>query len=271
MSVVEELAERLWVARQRAQPLAVDGNWLGVDHRTALEIADLLYRRCSVPPDPREVAAWKLGALDEPTQSRLGLPGPLFAPVLPDRLHTDVTALPVRLAELVDPKLEAEIGIRLDADGMRLAPCVEIADCRFAGWALPPGGAPADFGLQGSMVFGPVVEPVAEVHVEVRRDGLTVGAGGESLTLTAAHVNVFIERPASLIANKQAEGRSVRPGQDERVLIQDIIPILGWDKNGQIIPTIYSHIYDILVEKEMNFEEIVRDKQQLALLLGRNP
>ena len=177
MSVVEELAERLWVARQRAQPLAVDGNWLGVDHRKALEIADLLYRRCSVPPDPREVAAWKLGALDEPTQSRLGLPGPLFAPVLPDRLHTDVTAVPVRLAELVDPKLEAEIGIRLDADGLRLAPCVEIADCRFAGWALPPGGAPADFGLQGSMVFGPVVEPVTEVHVEVRRDGETVGAG----------------------------------------------------------------------------------------------
>ena len=195
MSVVEELAERLWVARQRAQPLAVDGNWLGVDHRKALEIADLLYRRCSVPPDPREVAAWKLGALDEPTQSRLGLPGPLFAPVLPDRLHTDVTALPVRMAELVDPKLEAEIGIRLDADGMRLAPCVEISDCRFAGWALPPGGAPADFGLQGSMVFGPVVEPVAEVHVEVRRDGQTVGAGGGTWAEAAARLSLL---PAAL-------------------------------------------------------------------------
>ena len=195
MSVVEELAERLWVARQRAQPLAVDGNWLGVDHRKALEIADLLYRRCAVPPDPREVAAWKLGALDEPTQSRLGLPGPLFAPVLPDRLHTDVTSLPVRLAELVDPKLEAEIGIRLDADGMRLAPCVEIADCRFAGWALPPGGAPADFGLQGSMVFGPVVEPDAEVQVEVRRDGETVGAGGGTWAEAAARLSLL---PAAL-------------------------------------------------------------------------
>jgi 2-keto-4-pentenoate hydratase len=78
---------------------------------------------------------------------------------------------------------------------MRLAPCVEIADCRFAGWALPPGGAPADFGLQGSMVFGPVVEPVAEVHVEVRRDGETVGAGEGTWAEAAARLSLL---PASL-------------------------------------------------------------------------
>ena len=124
-----------------------------------------------------------------------GCPGRWSRRCLPDRLHTDVTALPVRMAELVDPKLEAEIGIRLDADGMRLAPCVEIADCRFAGWALPPGGAPADFGLQGSMVFGPVVEPVAEVHVEVRHDGETVGAGGGTWAEAAARLSLL---PAAL-------------------------------------------------------------------------
>ena len=106
---------------------------------------------------------------------------------------------------LSDPKLEAEIGIRLDADGMRLAPCVEIADCRFAGWALPPGGAPADFGLQGSMVFGPVVEPVAEVHVEVRHDGETVGAGGGTWAEAAARLSLL---PAAL-----APGASWRPAR----------------------------------------------------------
>ena len=130
-----------------------------------------------MPPDPRDVAAWKLGALDELTRHRLGLPGPLVAPVLPGGLHTGVRELPVRLAELVDPKLEAEIGDRSTRGRPFLVPCVEIADCRFAGWAVPLGCALADFGLQGSMAFGSAVEPVDLVQVTVRHDGATVGQG----------------------------------------------------------------------------------------------
>jgi 2-keto-4-pentenoate hydratase len=192
MSRVDELAQRLWVAKERARPVAAEGDWLGVDHRTALEIADRLYRRCAVPSDPREVAAWKMGALDEPTQNRLGLPGPLTAPVLPDGLHTGVGALPVRLAELVDAKLEAEIGVLLEAEGARLVPCVEIADCRFAGWAVPPGCAAADFGLQGAMVFGaPVAAPVEDVQVTVRHDGATVAGGSGNWTAAAAGLSLL--------------------------------------------------------------------------------
>jgi len=191
MSRVDDLAERLWTARERAVPLAEDQDWLGVDHERALEIADQLYRRCAVPPDPRDVAAWKLGALDELTRHRLELPGPLVAPVLPGGLHTDVRQLPVRLAELVDPKLEAEIGVLLDDGRPRLVPCVEIADCRFAGWALPVGCAPADFGLQGSMVFGAAVEPVDLVQVTVRHEGVVVGQGSGAWTAATERVSLL--------------------------------------------------------------------------------
>jgi hypothetical protein len=45
------------------------------------------------------------------------------------------------------------------------------------------------------MVFGPVVEPVAEVHVEVRRDGETVGAGGGTWAEAAARLSLL---PAAL-------------------------------------------------------------------------
>jgi 2-keto-4-pentenoate hydratase len=155
MSPVDELAERLWAARERAEPLAEDPDWLGVDHARAVEVADQLYRRCAVPPDPRDVSAWKLGALDELTRHRLGLPGPLVAPVLPGGLHTGVRELPVRLAELVDPKLEAEIGVLLHAGRPFLVPCVEIADCRFAGWAVPLGCALADSGCRARWSSAP--------------------------------------------------------------------------------------------------------------------
>ena len=42
MSRVDELAERLWAARERAEPLAQDPDWLGVDHSRAVEVADQL-------------------------------------------------------------------------------------------------------------------------------------------------------------------------------------------------------------------------------------
>ena len=43
MSRVDDLAERLWAARERAEPLAEDPDWLGVDHARALEVADQLF------------------------------------------------------------------------------------------------------------------------------------------------------------------------------------------------------------------------------------
>jgi 2-keto-4-pentenoate hydratase len=76
--------------------------------------------------------------------------------VLPDGLHTDAGELTLELARFCQPKLEAEVGLVLDGSAEpQVTACVEIADCRFAGWRPPPGVAVADFGLQGAMVFGP--------------------------------------------------------------------------------------------------------------------
>ena len=50
MSPVDELAERLWAARERAEPLAEDPDWLGVDHARAVEVADQLYRPAPCRP-----------------------------------------------------------------------------------------------------------------------------------------------------------------------------------------------------------------------------
>jgi SNF2 family DNA or RNA helicase len=96
--------------------------------------------------------------------------------------------------------------------------------------------------------------------------GLTMGAGGEGLTLTAASAMIFIERSFSLKKNVQAEGRAVRPGQDERVLVIDIVPYLT-DRKGRHIPTIYEHVLNTVVTKKENAEEILRDQQTIKKFL----
>ena len=77
----------------------------------------------------------------------------------------------------MQPKLEAEIGILLVDGEAWLAPCVEVADCRFGAWAVPPACAVADFGLQGAMLFGAAVAPIPRVGVTVSCDGSPVAEG----------------------------------------------------------------------------------------------
>jgi 2-keto-4-pentenoate hydratase len=124
---------------------------------------------------------WKLGAVDESTQQRLGVEGPLFAPLNPKIVSLNVTTAVLELSSLIEPKFEPEIGVHLDVDGMRVMPCVEIADCRFQGWALPPCGVLADGALQGRMLFGLPVDPIDTVNdmvnVTVLHDGRDLSQG----------------------------------------------------------------------------------------------
>jgi non-specific serine/threonine protein kinase len=91
---------------------------------------------------------------------------------------------------------------------------------------------------------------------------LTVGAGGEGLTLTACTDEVWIERPFSLKKNKQGEGRGIRPGQESEVLITDIEPVIINSK-GQEVPTVYGHVRETILSKDQNAEEILRDAQTI--------
>lgn len=172
-SFADPLARALWDARERGVTVSSAQTWSDLSPDRADEISSALYRRLS----PNAPSAWKMGAFDMETQLRLGLGGPLVAPVLPDRLHARTTTLSLRVRDFVQPKLEAEVGIRIDEAGHRLVPCVEVADCRFSDWAIPRFGAVADFGLQGAMVFGLDAAPLAEVEVNVSHDGIEVGSG----------------------------------------------------------------------------------------------
>jgi 2-keto-4-pentenoate hydratase len=172
----DPLARLLWTARETATEVPSHPDWESITLARAGLINDQLVGR--IPGDGP--GAWKMGAFDDVTQQRLGLTAPLVCRVLPDGLRVGVDEVRLDLADLVRPKLEPEIGIRVEGDSLRLVPCVELADCRFPQWQVPRRAALADFGLQGAMIFGTDVEPVDEVHVTVHRDGAEVATATAS-------------------------------------------------------------------------------------------
>jgi 2-keto-4-pentenoate hydratase len=177
----DPLASALWSARRGGTTIAPsDGGELTLER--ADRVATELYGALEAGGG-RQVA-WKIGAGDAAAQERFGTDRPFTAPVHDDHVVRDGATL--SLANLVAPRLEAEIGLRFDGDPPTVLPCIEIIDCRFPGWRIKIAEVLADFGLQGAMVFG---EPRAcgpEVHAVVRRDGEVLAEASGAVDAAAA-------------------------------------------------------------------------------------
>lgn len=139
---------------------------------------------------------WKLGAIDAHTQERLGVDGPICAPLDPDCVSAGVSSSIVHLSSLIHPKFEPEIGVCV-RDGRLLAmPCVEIADSRFSRWNMPPGGVLADGALQGRMIFGIPLEPFETINVTVRLDDVDIAHGSGTWTEASSRLMMIPEGSA---------------------------------------------------------------------------
>ncbi len=183
------------VTAARATNTALDGSqspWSQLDLAAAVAVSDEVLDAIGAAGS----SFWKLGAVDEPTQVRLGLPGPITAPLVPGAVTCDVIRTTVRLAELLKPKFEPEIGVQI-VDGQLLAmPCVEVADSRFAEWRLPPFGVIADAALQGQMLFGIPVPAPESVTVTVSHDSEVKAVGSGSWADAIARL-VLIDKDAA--------------------------------------------------------------------------
>ena len=87
----------------------------------------------------------------------------------------------------------------------------------------------------------------------------TAQAGGVGVTLTAARRLIMLQRPWSLVDHKQALDRVHRIGSE----IHDSVVITDYVTEG----TIEERVIQVLETKADNFEQIVRDKDQLLKLL----
>ena len=114
-------------------------------------------------------------------------------------------------------------------------------------------------------IHGQVPESLRDLNIEKFQDGnakvcfVTLGAGGEGITLTAGSIAVFLQRSWSMIKNKQGEDRLHRPGQEATKV--EYIDLITED-------TVEEYRELRLAEKEDRFQEIVRDKETLRSLLG---
>ena len=87
----------------------------------------------------------------------------------------------------------------------------------------------------------------------------TAQAGGVGITLTAARRLIMLQRPWSLVDYKQVLDRVHRIGSE----VHDSIVITDYVTDG----TIEERVIQVLETKADNFEQIVRDKNQLLRLL----
>ena len=87
----------------------------------------------------------------------------------------------------------------------------------------------------------------------------TAQAGGVGITLTAARRLIMLQRPWSLVDHKQVLDRVHRIGSE----IHDSIVITDYVTEGSI----EERVIQVLETKADNFEQIVRDKDQLLKLL----
>jgi SNF2 family DNA or RNA helicase len=89
---------------------------------------------------------------------------------------------------------------------------------------------------------------------------LTLGAGAEGITLTRARTMLFMQTSYSEVQNAQARDRVHRIGSERH----DAIRIIE-----QVTPgTIEERRQQLLETKQMRMEEVVRDRETLAKLLG---
>ena len=121
-------------------------------------------------------------------------------------------------------------------------------------------------GLNHGLITGAVSAEDREWAKEAFQDGriklilLTLGAGAEGLTLTAARHLCFLQRSWSLVKNKQAEDRIHRIGAEkhESVFIIDI----------QTMETVEEDVVDRLEEKAEMLQMIARDPISLKEFIG---
>ncbi len=180
----DPLARALWLARRDAATIAPpEPGELTLER--ADRVATELYQ--AVEAGGGRQVAWKIGAGDAAAQARFGTDRPFTAPVYDASCLQDGATL--RLAGLVAPRLEAEIGLRFDGGhAPAVLPCIEIIDCRFQGWEVKIADLLADFGVQGAMVFGEPGPSGPEVHAVVRRDGEVIAEGAGAVESAVATV-----------------------------------------------------------------------------------
>jgi 2-keto-4-pentenoate hydratase len=210
---LEDVARELSAARLAVDILAPPSERLpGFTIEDGFRVATLLHRETIA--SGRSQVGWKLGFTNQQLWARMGLDRPFCAPIYD---HTVIGPGQVSLEGLVAPRIEPEIVVGFKtgllpgsstsevSDAMGWAALgFEIVQCHFPSWKFQPADAIADAGLHGRLVVGDRIDlashdapALADVEVELRRDGVTVekGRGSSALGGPARAISWLLELP----------------------------------------------------------------------------
>lgn len=167
----------------------------------------------------------KVGLTSRAVQRQLGVDQPDFGVLLADRAVPDGGE--VALAELLQPKVEAEVAFVLGADlpdqqvtsvdviraTEYLLPAIEIADSRVAGWDISIVDTVADNASSGQYVLG--TRPVRLADVDLWRCGMVLEHAGEPVSVGAgaACLGNPLHAVAWLAGTLARAGRPLRAGE----------------------------------------------------------
>ena len=197
---VEELAQALYRARRDRVP--VPPLTEARPDLTAVEAYAVQRRLVELlrADGEGEIVGYKLGLTSRAMQEQLGIDQPDYGPVLATGVHPD--GVEVELGRLIQPKVEAEIAIVLDAplagpactalDVRRAAAGavagVEIIDSRVEDWRIRLADTIADLASSSAIALSSHLVPLDEVNpklagVVMTRNGELVATGAGAAAL----------------------------------------------------------------------------------------
>ncbi len=187
-ATVEALAERLWMAgRERRAVPRISDDHPGMDAVDAYRVQQAVVRRRMTAGVA--IVGWKLGLTSLAMQQQLGVDQPDYGPILSDFMVAEGD--PIAVAELIQPRVEAEIAFVLRsplrgpgvtaADAIAAAagirPAIEIIDSRIEAWRITLPDTISDLASSARVTVGGALVPVE--HLDVRLIGCVLERGGE--------------------------------------------------------------------------------------------
>ena len=135
------------------------------------------------------IVGWKLGLTSKAMQDQLGVDQPDYGPILSGYVIPE--GRPIATAELVQPRVEAEIAFVLERDlrgpgitsldALRatagVAPAVEIIDSRIADWKIRLADTIADLASSARVTFAGRLVPIGDL--DLRLIGAVLEKNGE--------------------------------------------------------------------------------------------
>lgn len=187
MVAVADHAQALFDARESRRPIpplseTVDGLSMADAYAIQQAFVELLCR------DGATVVGYKLGLTSKPMQDMFGVDQPDHGPVLSSMVHDDGAAL--RVDDLLQPRIEAEIGLVLDRElrgpgiaawqaGQAIGGAVaalEVVDSRIEDWRITIVDTIADLASSAAIVLGSRMVPVD--GFDLRTIGMVIRRGG---------------------------------------------------------------------------------------------